>query len=147
MEPVVIIALLGICVNITVGIILVRQIKAQSTMLQQYRDLISAMDPTKIKQANELIEQGIEMKHKMWAAKELNAMSDVMQKQLLTMNEHVRDEYNEMFVFILSVLQAQPPVPRETLLTKRLPHSSKELRKHLESGRSTDQVQDSSPTT
>ena len=105
----------SIIANVIVGIILAKMIKAQGDLINQYKDLVSTIDPAKIKSAVEILEQGIEMKHKILATSEVQKFTDDFMRRIGSVESEVAKQYNELMNLAVNILMHQNIATRETI--------------------------------
>ena len=129
MEPATIVSLIAVGINTVVGVILAKQIKSQAAVLTQYKDLVTAMDPAKIKAAMELVEQGYDAKYKLWAQNELHKAMEGMQSHILNINQTTVNEYNELMSFAIFFANSLTPIGRERFFSD-LKQTGHLVRKH-----------------
>lgn len=106
---------ISITANVIVGIILAKMIKAQGALINQYKDLVSTIDPAKIRSAVEFLEQGIEMKHKILATSEVQKFTDDFMRRMGSVESEVSKQYNELMNFAVNVLLHQNIDTRESI--------------------------------
>ena len=119
-----------VAVQLLVGVILWNQVRSQSAVLGHYKDLLSSIDPGKMKSQMDLIEKATEMKHKALAAQQVEELAKEAMRTGRMIDADFGKKYNEMMGVHLFHIGKLKGHAREEALSW-FPNCAEDMRRHL----------------